>query len=364
MSEAVRKFKEVLLKPQNSLFILTGVLVLLVSVAVYFLMGKQASDALVEQMLHRQQISARAGSRSLGLFFDLFGKSLTGLGARREVTSPGATTNNSLNDFITRWEGTPVAGAIILDTLGKVKYNGSRLGTPDVGADLSDRDYYFWAKTAKRGEVFISEPVISRVGASKGHYIVVVATPILAEDSSFEGVLGASVILEELTDQYIDPLKVSERTRIYLIDDGSVILSSPVEKLIGVNYLDYILKSDIPGSKKIYEILKGSLESNDEGKMDIALPDETRNGLLTRYLIARAPINVGSEHWTLAIATPASDALEYLTPIYFRQIGIVALAFFGFLIIAMRIAKVVGYGEAVKVEHQEHGIDPVEQKKS
>jgi len=360
MSEAARKLKELLFKPQNSIFILTGVLILLISGAIYVLLGKQASDSLVEQMLHREQLSARAGAGSLESFFILYGKAQSSFSTRREIISPAENTNESLYNFIARWEGTPVAGVIFVDTSGRVKYNGNRQNAPDVGADVSDRSYFVWGKTAKKGEVLVSEPIISRLGASKGKYVVTVSTPVIAGDGSFEGLLAGAVILGELTDQYLDPLKISDKTRIYLVDNDGIILSSPVEKLIGVNYLDYILKSGIPGSQKVYEILKGSLESNDEGKMDLALPDETKNGFLTRYLIARAPVNVGGEHWTLGVATPASDALEYLAPFYFKNLGIAGLAFLAFLMIAIRVAKVVGYKEAVEAEHEAHGIKRVD----
>lgn len=353
------KLKEILSKPRNGLFVLTGLSLLLVSIAAYFLLGKQASDSLVEQMLHREQLAVRAGSSSIESFIELFGKSMTDLATRVEVEKFSEKTDITLNEYIKRWEGTPVAGVILLDEKGVVISNGNRNLTPEVGVSLADRKYFSWAKTAKRGDLFISEPLVSRLGASKGKYIVVVATPTVDEDG-VKGLVAASVILEELTDQYISPLKISDDTRIYLIDDSGVIIASPFERLIGMNYLDNILKSDIPGSGKIYEILKNSLASNDEGKMDIALPDETKNGLLTRFLIAKSPINIEGNHWILAIATPASDALAYLAPFYFRDLAVVGVAFLAFLIISIRIAKVVGYREAVETEHKEHKIKEVD----
>lgn len=356
----MQKLKNILAKPLNGFFVLTGLFLLLVSVAAYFLLGKQASDSLVEQMLHREQLAARAGSSSVESFIDLFGKSIVDLATRVEIEKFSKKTDITLNEYVKRWEGTPVAGVVLLDEKGVVLSNGNRNLAPEIGLSLADRDYFPWSKTAKKGDLFISEPLISRLGASKGKYIVVVAAPIVDEGGVFKGLVAASVILEELTDQYIGHLKISGDTRIYLIDNSGVIIASPFERLTGINYLDNILKSNLPGSRKTYEILKNSLASNDEGKMDIALPDETKNGLLTRFLIAKSPINIGGRHWILAIATPASDALAYLAPFYFKDLAVVGVAFLAFLIISIRIAKVVGYKEAVETEHKEHKIKEVD----
>lgn len=356
MSKDPYRFREIILKPQNSFFVLSGILVLLISVAIYLLLGKQAKDTLVEQMLHREQLAARAGGNSIETFFELFGKSMTSLANTVEVKEFGKDVEDLLNQYIKSWEGTPVSGVILLDEKGVVKFNGNRNLTPEVGPSLADRAYFINAKEARRGDVIISSPLVSRLGASKGKYVVIVATPVILGNDSFKGTLAAAVIVDELTDQYISPLKISDKTRIYLIDKDGFIISSPIEKLIGINYLDRILNSGIPGSRKVYEILKQNLDSNEEGKIDIALPDETRNNILTRFLVARAPVNVGNEHWVLAVATPASDALAYLTPFYFRHLAIVGFAFLAFLIISIRIAKVVGYKEAVEAEHKEHRI--------
>ncbi len=362
MSKIAARLNEILLKPQNAFFILTGALIFLISIAIYFLLGKQAKDTLVEQMLHREQLSARAGGKSIETFFEFFGKSMTSLAARVGVERDNKNTRNILEEYIREWKDSPVGGVILTDKNGIVIFNGNKNFVPEIGVSLSDREYFPWAKTAKAGEVFISDPLISKLGYSKGKNIVVVVTPVKANDGSFEGILASSVILSDLKDQYLSPLKISDETRIYLIDYNGVVISSSIEKFIGVNYLDYISKTNIPGNTKIVDILSEALKSNEEGKIKIALPDETKGGTLTKFLIAYAPINTSDKHWTLGIATPESDTLTFLTPFYFRDLAIVALAFLSFLIISIRIAKVVGYKEGVEVEHKEHGIVDIDNK--
>jgi hypothetical protein len=327
----------------NGIFLLFGLLLLILAMALYLLLGKQASDTLIEQMLHREQVAARAGAKSVETFFDLFGKSLPGLASRVEIEN-SENVQESLESYVERWKDTPLSGVIFVDSEGIVKFNATEGGGMSVGTIVSDRAYYTWAKTAKKGDIFVSEPVISRIGSSSGKFIVVVATPVVGGNSEFAGLLAAAIVVEELR-EYVNPLKISDKTRIYIVNKDGVIITSPVEKLTGVNYLDYIKESGIPGSLKVVEILKESIESNQEGKMDLVLPNESKNGILTRYLIARAPINIHGVHWVLAVATPVDDALEYLAPLYFRNLGIVAIAFLAFLLIVARIAKVKGFEE-------------------
>jgi hypothetical protein len=140
-----------------------------------------------------------------------------------------------------------------------------------------------------------------------------------------------------------------------LVDENGVIITGTMEKLIGQNYLEKIANSGMPGSGKIVELLKARLSSNEEGKIDLALPDESKGGFLTRFLIATTPVYIGEKHWLLAVATPVNDALTFVVPFYFRNLALAGLALLGFLVIGIRIAKIRGYQEGIEEEHKEHG---------
>ena len=84
---------------------------------------------------------------------------------------------------------------------------------------------------------------------------------------------------------------------------------------------------------------------NNEGKIDVVLPNDNNISILTPYLIAYSPVFIDNYHWMLAVATPEADTLVFMTPFYFRIIGLAGLAFFGFLIITIRISKIKGYEE-------------------
>jgi hypothetical protein len=326
-------------KLANSVVFFMTVILLVLAVVFYLGFGTSARAALIEQMLHREQIVARSGSSSVGVYLNLVGNSL-------KILAKVAPTQEGLNIFTEKWNDTLVTGTILTDAKGKVIVNSTRPGEVSTEMDLSDRDYFIWAKTAAEGEVYLSNPFISRSGTSEEKYVVLISTPVL-KNGEFNGVLAGAVLLSEIPEYFLDPLKISTATRIYLMDERGVILSSPISQLIGVNYIDYLNSNPFLGSLATVPTFKKALASREEGKIDIALQDET-NGKLTRFLIAYSPIMINGDerHWLLAIATPAEDALVYMGPIYARQFVAIVAAFLAVLALGIRLAKVIAYKEA------------------
>lgn len=347
---------KILFKTYNNIFVLTGILMLLLAGVIYLVLGKQAADSLTGQMLSREQVAAKAGAISVKAFVQNLGYQVAAFSVRDTVESfDPQYAQRDIESFLNSWQGTPVSGLVLVGADGIVKYGADRAGSVGKGVSVSDRAYFNWAKTAKPGSVFIGDPIKSKIGFASARYIVPVAAPII-KNGQFNGVLTVSFLLDEATTIFLNPLKISDNTKIYLIEDNGIILSSPIQKLIGVNYLDYVTKSGIPGGAGINQALNSALKAGNDGKIDIALPDDNKNGALTRYLVAFSSIIVGNQHWVLAVATPAGDTLAYLTPYYFSYLAIVALALLAFLIIAIRISKIKAYQEAAEEEHKIHGI--------
>lgn len=332
-----------------------------VATVIYLLLGKGASDALIQQMVNRQKSVARAGASLYKLFIsDLSHQTSSYSNHSRIIAFDPKEVPVEFKGFMDGWNGTPVSGLILVDRQGIVRFGADRIGPTGEGIDVSEREYFNWAKTAKEGEVFIVEPFQSKIGFTTGRYVVSAVSPVF-KNGQFNGALVTGFIIDEAISYYLDPLKVTNNTRVYLIDQNGVIVAGPIKKLIGVNYLDYLNKAGFAGGAVLVQKIKAVLMDTDEGSIDIALPDENKNGALTRYLIAYSPIVVGSQRMTLAVATPATDALESLTPFYFRDLGLAGLAAVGFLIIAVRISKIGGYKEGAIQEHKIHsGSTPPE----
>lgn len=334
----------------NSAFFFFAVLFFTLGIAFYYGYGSNAKAALIEQILHREQVIARSGANSIESFFLLSGKSLGYLAEDERIMGMDQETQKALKEFVVIWKETPISGVSLADEKGIVRFNANIDNKPDVGAAVKDGDYFAWAKTAQKGEVYFGTPVISRLGASEGKYIVPVASPLIS-DGQFKGVLSAVVILSQLTQDYLQPLKISGQTEVYVLNSQGVFISALDGELIGKNVYQYLDENPFLGSAIFKEEIKKKMEERGEGKLRIAWPDTKGNlNIFSRQLLVFSPFSLGKQSFFLAIATPVDDALVYIGPIYMRQnVGFV-VSFLAVLIVVVRLAKIYAYKEAMKTK--------------
>ena len=339
---------------RNKFIIFSGSFIIFLAVFFYFFLISRVSATSVEQILFKQEVAAKAGSKLISVFIENLSFQISIFATRPSIVSPNPQdTPKALKALVEGMDETPMTGAILTDSQGIVLYGFEKPGPMAGGEDVFDREYFKWAKTAKEGDKYIGAPVISRLGFSKGQYIVPLAAPVIKE-GKFNSVLVTAFFVDELRAQYLDELKISGNTRIYMIDKEGIVISSPTEKLLGLNYFDYTKDLNIDR-----EALRSALASDTAGTIDIYLPDETKNGTLTRFLIGYVPIVVGGSRWLLAIATPASDALASLNPLYFRDLGIIGLVALVSIVIAFYLEKMLEIlGKGSKVVKDKADLKP------
>ena len=124
-------------------FIISGLFFLFSIAFLFVFFNKTSRDSLVEQVQHRQQVSVRAGSKSIETLLDSIGKTL--------VTLSNNPTQSNLDQFIKLWSKSEVIGVILINNSGIVTNISNITNIKDTGIDVSDRDYYKWAKNAKKG---------------------------------------------------------------------------------------------------------------------------------------------------------------------------------------------------------------------
>ena len=179
-------------------------------------------------------------------------------------------------------------------------------------------------------------------------------SPIIDKEGNFRGALVIKISTPRLAGQYMNHLKISDKTEIYIIKyDGDFIYASE-GKLLGENFFELVEKNPFLGSKIQIEEIKEYLKNVREGKLEVAYPEniEAASPLQTR-LIAYSPISTKNREWILVIATPIEDVLVSMTPIYFRQAVSVLVIFLAFLGFSIRFAKLYGYKEAMKISDKE-----------
>ncbi len=325
------------------IILVPGFIIFLLASFFYFFLVWRVSSTLTEQILYREELAAKAGSNSISIFIENLGFQLSIFASRPSIVTPNPQdTPHALKTLFEGMYSTPITGAILADSQGIVLYGFEKPGSLAGGEDISDREYFKWAQTAKNGEVYVGSPIISKVGFSNGRYIVPLATPVI-KDGQFNGVLVTAFFIDELAAKYLDELKITGNTRIYVIGKDGIVISSPVEKLLGLNYFDYLKKSNLDGINKAIGKLQSALTSDTAGTIDLFLPNETKNGTIpTRFLVGYAPVEIKDSRWLLAIATPSTDTLASLYPLYFRDLGIIGMVALVSIVIAFYLDKMLG----------------------
>lgn len=308
--EYIKKFPSYINNGVNLVIIVHTALLFSTIITLFYLGTVKLEESITEQILHRGQVIVRAGAYSINSYLDVVGNSVSLLADGYIFSSiKEPLMQERLDEYVHTFAGTPVAGIAWTDKNGIIRHNSNISGQRDIGTDVSDREYFNWAQGAGVGDVYISRPFISRLGSTKGKAVITVAAPTLM-DGKFEGVLVSAISLSDLTRIFLDPLKISEKDRIYLIDPDGFIIDSPKDKFLGVNYLDFLEDQSYSGKEESVESLKSALKGNSEGKLSIILPDEELGGY-SRFLIAHAPLKIKGNNLKLAIATPFSEAKAY-----------------------------------------------------
>jgi hypothetical protein len=276
------------------------------AITLYWVALKETRASLSDEFLHREQVIARSGSQSISGFINLLGKSVA---LEAEDLSEDTTLTDkqeNLNVFIDHWRDTPAAAILLGDKNGKVIAQANRSGVPETGALVTDRPYFIWAKTANKGK--------------------------------FNGVVSVAVILSDLTDYYITPIKISDNTRIFLFDQNGIVLSSLASNLVGTNYFDFLSGYSYPGLENIVSELRTAMVSSDsEGRLDVNLPDSLNPRSVGEFLVAYSKVKAGDNSWLLAIKSPKSESDIYLSRI--KDIIYSALVFTIVLVIIFSITN-------------------------
>lgn len=286
-------------------------LIVILSVATYLLWGRDSELRATQQLLARQEVFSRAGASNIASFFQSFGDSLVVLAQAPSIRNKDAGATVLMDAFVEQWSKSGIVGGVVLiDASGIVRFNSNITGIPDVGESLADRDYFLWAKGKQDvGEYFVGRPVTSRLGATKGKTIIPVAAPVF-RNGVFVGALGTSVSLNDLAENYLELMKVSSLTEVYLLSqEGEMLYGNP-----------------FPASETLGESLKSALSQMTDGSSKVE-----------EHLVAFSPVSLGSQNWLLVMSSPAQEVSTVTVPIYIRLVALMLLVvittfFFGVIV--------------------------------
>ncbi|MCI8292361.1 MAG: HAMP domain-containing protein [Hespellia sp.] len=196
------------------------------------------------------------------------------------------------------------------------------------GNDYSDREY---VKQAMQGNVYVSEPLISKI---TGELSIMVAAPIYKggiQGSDIEGVVYF-VPHETFLNDIVSSIHVSEHSRSYMINRSGDTIADTTLDTITVQNIEAEAESD--SSLKELALIHAAMR---EGENGFGNYKSGKKSMFAAY----APVN-GTDGWSVAVVAPQSD---YLSTTYFDiviNLVMMGLAILLSIVVALRLANSIG----------------------
>ena len=193
------------------------------------------------------------------------------------------------------------------------------------GNDYSDREH---VKQAMQGNVYVSEPLISKI---TGELSIMVAAPIYKDGiqgSDIEGVVYF-VPHETFLNDIVSSISVSEHSRAYMINRSGDTIADTTLETITVQNSEKEAQSD--SSLKELASIHAAMR---EGKNGFGSYKNGRESMFAAY----APVN-GTDGWSVAVVAPKSD---YLSTTYFDiaiNLVMMVMAILLSIIVALKMAN-------------------------
>ena len=196
------------------------------------------------------------------------------------------------------------------------------------GNDYSDREY---VRQAMQGNVYVSEPLISKV---TGELSIMVAAPLYengTKDSEIAGVVYF-VPHETFLNDIVSSISVSNNSRAYMINRSGATIADTTLETITVQNIEAEAESD--SSLKELAAIHADMR---EGKSGFGSYKMAKEKMFASY----APVN-GTDGWSVAVVAPQSD---YLSTTYFDiviNLVMMLLAILASIFVALKLANSIG----------------------
>lgn len=188
------------------------------------------------------------------------------------------------------------------------------------GKDYSDREY---VQHAMNGEVYVSEPLISKI---TGELSIMVAAPLYADGSEDSQIVGVVYFVppETFLNNIVSSIKIGENCRSYMLNKNGDTIADITLDTITTQNIENEAQSD-PSLKSRAE-LHAAMRRGENGFGSIRSSDGPR-------FLAYAPVG-GTDGWSIAVASPK---INYLENTYF-SILIVLLVILFFILVSIVVA--------------------------
>lgn len=346
-----RKKRSVHLKVRHFIWIFAAILLVFLTLVFfsYFTARVKVEEAMIERIKAQELTLARAGALSISEFLKekkielvLLSK-IEPIKAGREKES-----REIMKETVEQVKEGPFKDIVRINQEGEalwvVNAFNDRRGE---GVFLADRDYFLWAKTQKDpGEVFVSEPIISRGGVTEGKWIVVIAAPVFNQES-FNGVIIINLLLEDLTKKFVSSLAFSSQVEFHIINQEGIIVVSSVSETGGEDFLECFQQQEGKEKEDCLNLVEKALSGGEDSFVSCCVFGGDKEE--TQWVSAFSPIKINGVVWSLWISVPYQEVLDLISPIAAIQaqtliwglMGLVVLLFF--FIFGLRVAQKNGF---------------------
>ncbi|MCI8673641.1 MAG: methyl-accepting chemotaxis protein [Lachnospiraceae bacterium] len=193
------------------------------------------------------------------------------------------------------------------------------------GNDYSDREY---VQQAMQGNVYVSEPLISKV---TGELSIMVAAPIYSGGSHGGQIAGVVYFVppETFLNDIVSSIKVSENSSAYMINKSGDTIADVTLETITTQNIEREAQSD--ASLKKLAAIHASMR---EGKNGFGTYDAADGPRFSAY----APVS-GTDGWSVAVTAPK---MNYLADTYFGMIlnvAVILASILASIVVALQLSK-------------------------
>ncbi len=192
------------------------------------------------------------------------------------------------------------------------------------GNDYSDREY---VKQAMQGNIYVSEPLISKV---TGELSIMVAAPLYLNGNQGDQIVGVVYFVPQETflNDIVSSIQISESSRAYMINkSGDTIADITLDTITTQN-----IEQEAQSNASLKELASIHADMR-AGKNGFGSFHDTDGERFTSY----APVN-GTDGWSVAVTSLKS---EYLADTYFGfyiNIAVIAASILASIVVALKLS--------------------------
>ena len=196
------------------------------------------------------------------------------------------------------------------------------------GKDYSDREY---VRQAMQGNVYVSEPLISKI---TGELSIMVAAPIYAEEASGSSIVGVVYFVpkETFLNDIVSAIQIGENSRAYMINKSGDTIADITLDTITVQNIETEAQSD-PTLQELAAIHADMRAGNVGFGSYTSGEDE--------MFAAYAPVN-DTDGWSIAVTAPQINYLGAMRDAMVVNIAVIVISILVSIVIALVPADNIG----------------------